>query len=93
MQDALQLLCQYRLPHLQVHLLQVEKNMAFLLRPTKVSELFGSGTGGARLGEEVPLDGISMGVTNFMFHVHLPEGMHKGHQAFLPRDGGTLSVI
>jgi hypothetical protein len=59
----------------------------------KVGGLLQPGTGGARLGEDVPLNGISTGVTSVMFHVHLPERARKGHQAFLPRDDGTLSTI
>jgi hypothetical protein len=37
-----------------------KKNLAFLQRPAKVGELFGLGTRGARLGEEVPLDSIGI---------------------------------
>jgi hypothetical protein len=73
MQATLQLLRQYCLPHHQVHLLQAGKNLAFLLRSAKVGELFGPGTGGARLGEEVPLNGVGTGVTSVMFRMHLFE--------------------
>jgi hypothetical protein len=45
------------------------------------------------MGEEVTFDGISTGTTSIMFHVHLPERTHKGRQAFLPSDDGTLSAI
>jgi hypothetical protein len=58
-----------------------------------VGELFGLGTRGARLGEEVLQDGIGTGVTSSMFHAHLPERVRKGHQAFLPRDDVTLLAI
>jgi hypothetical protein len=34
-----------------------------------------------------------MGVTIVSFSVHLPKHARKGHQAFLPRDDGTLSAI
>jgi hypothetical protein len=70
-----------------------KKNLAFLQRTAKVGELFGLGTGGARLGEEVPLDSINTGATSIIFHAHLPERACKGCQAFLPRDDGTLSAI
>jgi hypothetical protein len=81
MQAALQHLRQYRLLHHQVRLLQAEKNLAFLQCPTKVSELFGRGTGGTLLGVEVSLDGISTSATSIMFRAHLPERACKGHQA------------
>jgi hypothetical protein len=68
---ALYLLRQYCLPHHQVHLLRAEKNLAFLQRLAKVGELLGPRTGGACLGEEVPLDGIGTGVTSVTFHAHL----------------------
>jgi hypothetical protein len=93
MQDALQLLLQYRLLHLQVHLLHAEKNLAFLQHPAKVGELFGLGTRGAPMGEEVPLDGISTSVTTVMFRRHLPDRTRKSRQAFLPRDDRTLLAI
>jgi hypothetical protein len=76
-----------------VHILQAEKNLVFLQRPTKVGELFGPGTGGVHLGEEVPLDVIGMGATSITFCAHLPENVRKAHQAFLPHDDGTLSTI
>jgi hypothetical protein len=65
----------------------------FLQRPANVSELFGARIGGARLGQEVPLDEICTGVTSVMFCVHLPMHVSKGCQPFLPRDDGTLSAI
>jgi hypothetical protein len=65
----------------------------FLQHTAKVVELFGPGTGGACLGEEVSLDDISTGVTSITFYVHLPERVRKGCQAFLPRDDATLSAI
>jgi hypothetical protein len=69
----LHLLHQYHLPHHRIYLLQVEKNLAFLQRPSKVGDLFGPRTGGTHLGDEVPLDGIDTGVSSVMFHAHLPE--------------------
>jgi hypothetical protein len=60
---------------------------------TRIHELFGPGTRGTSLGEEVPLDGIGTSVTIIMFRAHLPECMRKGHQAFLPCNDGTLSAI
>jgi hypothetical protein len=84
MQATPQLLCQYCLPHLQVY---------FLQHPAKVGELFRPGVGGARLGEEVPLDGIDTGVTSVVFHAHLFKCTSKGHQPFLPLDYVTLFAI
>jgi hypothetical protein len=71
MRDVLQLLHKHCLLHLQARLLQAEKNLAFLQRPAKVGELFGLGTRGECLGEEVPLDGIGLGTTTIMFRGHL----------------------
>jgi hypothetical protein len=65
----------------------------FLLCPAMVGELIGLGPKGARLGEEVPLDDISMGVTRVMFCAHLPMHECKGCQAFLPCNNGTLLAI
>jgi hypothetical protein len=67
--------------------------LAFLQCPAKVGELFQPRTGGTRLGEEVPLDGIGTTATTVTFHAHLPERMRNGREAFLPRDDGTLSAI
>jgi hypothetical protein len=78
----LQLLCQYRLSHLQVRLLQAKKNLPFHQRPPKVGELFRPRIGDVRLGEEVSLDGIGTGVTSVTFRMHLPMCMRKGHQPF-----------
>jgi hypothetical protein len=65
----------------------------FLQHLAKVGELFGLGTRGMCLGEEVPLDSISTGVTSLTFHAHLPERACNGCQAFLPHDDDTLSAI
>jgi hypothetical protein len=93
MHAALQQLCQYHHPHLQAYLLQAEENLAFVQHPAKVGELFGLGTRGTCLGEEVLLDGIDVGATSVMFHVHLPMSAHKGRRPFLACDDGTLSAI
>jgi hypothetical protein len=53
--------------------MQANKNLAFLQRSAGVGELFGPGTGGTHLDEEVSLDNIDTGVTSIMFHAHLPK--------------------
>jgi hypothetical protein len=93
MQAVLQLLCQCHLLHLQVRILQAKKNPAFLQRLMKIDELFEPSTGAARLGEEVPLDGIGMCTNSIAFRVHLFKRVHKGRQPFLPRDDGTIVAI
>jgi hypothetical protein len=93
MQSALQLLCQYHLTHLQVRVLQVEKDLAFLQCPAKAKKLFEPGAGRAHLDKEVLLDSISTDMTSVAFCAHLPKHVHKGRQSFLPRDHDTLSAI
>jgi hypothetical protein len=48
-----------------------KEESAFFKHQTMVGELFRPGTGGARLGEEVPLHGISTGVTSVTIRAHL----------------------
>jgi hypothetical protein len=93
MQAMLQLLHQYHLMHLQVHLLQAEKGLVFLQHPTEVGKMFRPGTGRARLSKKIMLDGISTDMTSIAFHAQLPKRASKGCQSFLPHDHGTLSAI
>jgi hypothetical protein len=93
MQAALQLLHQDCLTHLQVCLLQAEKDLVLLQRPVEVGKLFLPRTGHACLGEEIPLDSISMDTTSIAFHTHLPKRACKGRQSIVPRDHDTLSAI
>jgi hypothetical protein len=79
--------------HLQVHLLQAEKDLAFLKHPTEVVKLFGPGTRRARLGEEIPLDNIGTNTESIEFYAHLLKRACKGRQSFLPRDHDTLLAI
>jgi hypothetical protein len=79
--------------HLQVDLLQARNDFAILQHLAKVDELLGLATGGAHLGEEIPLGNIGTDTTSVTFCIGLPMRVREGSQSFIPHDDGTLSAI
>jgi hypothetical protein len=71
------ILLQYRLLHIQVHLLQAKKYFAFLQHLVKVNVQLEPGTRGARLGEEIPLGSIGTEMIRVMFRALLPKHMQR----------------
>jgi hypothetical protein len=65
----------------------------FLQRPAKVFELSELGTGGAYVGEKVPLGGLQAGAISVTSCAHVPEHVCIGHQSFLPCDDGAISAV
>jgi hypothetical protein len=76
---------QYCLSHLQVHLLQARKDLAFLQCPIEVNELSGPEARDVRLSKEVMLDSLGSDATGIPFRAHLSKGALKGYQSILPR--------
>jgi hypothetical protein len=73
------LLRQYRLLHLQVHLLQAKEDLEFLQCPTEVNELFRSGARGTRPGKEVMPGSLGLDPVGVTFYAHPPEGALESH--------------
>jgi hypothetical protein len=79
--------------HLHIHLLRAKEDLTFLQRPIEVDELFGPGTRGAHLGEEVQLDNLSSNATGITFCAHISMGVLKIHQPVLPHGDDAFPTI
>jgi hypothetical protein len=85
MQVMHMILRQYRLLHLQVHLLLAKEDLIFLQRLVEADELFGHGARGVHLvGKEVLLESLGSDATGITFRAHLSKGALKSHQSIFP---------